>query len=181
MNQSAPRISTLRRVITCPLPEHSQIINFLPAAHFADCHQFADRWSNLDALATFLEITSHTPAWMNALMSVRNQMVRMVGLKHLGSMKAKHAVKPAGAYRVGERIGIFTLEHLQVDEVIAGDNDKHLHVRVSLRKHSVAGKPVVSISTVVHIHNTLGHLYMSVVGPVHRVIVPLMLEQAIRG
>ena len=44
----------------------------------------------------------------------------------------------------------------------------------------VGGKAVVSLSSVVHIHNTLGHIYMSVVGPVHKRIVPLMLAQVTR-
>lgn len=33
----------------------------------------------------------------------------------------------------------------------------------------------------VHIHNRLGRLYMSVVGPMHRLIVPRMLAQVAHG
>jgi hypothetical protein len=169
------------KVLSCALPGDSQIIKALPGADFADCYQLADQWPHLSALETFLELTSHTPGWMNALMSLRNQMVRLVGLKHLGAMRTQTSAKPASKYQVGARIGIFTLEQLQPDEVIAGDDDKHLHVRVSLFKHTVEGKPVVSISSVVHIHNTLGHCYMAIVGPVHKLIVPLMLAQVARG
>lgn len=136
-----PAQSGAPAVLTCALPRDSQIIKALPGEDFADCYQLADQWSHLSALETFLELTSHTPGWMNALMSVRNQMVRLVGLKHLGAMRAQAASKPANKYQVGARIGIFTLEQLLPDEVIAGDDDKHLHVRVSLFKHSVAGKP----------------------------------------
>ena len=74
-------------------------------------------------------------------------------------------------------MGIFSVRHLQDNEVIVWDNDKHLHVQLSVLKHSVDGKPMVSLSTVVHIHNLLGRCYMAIVGPVHGVIVPHMLAQ----
>jgi hypothetical protein len=41
----------------------------------------------------------------------------------------------------------------------------------------VDGKPMVSLGTVVHTHNRLGRFYMSIVGPVHSLIVPRMLTQ----
>ena len=74
-------------------------------------------------------------------------------------------------------IGIFSLKHLQNDEVILFDDDKHLLVQLSVVKHTVNGKPMVSLSTVVHIHNRLGRFYMAIVGPAHSFIVPRMLAQ----
>jgi hypothetical protein len=61
------------------------------------------------------------------------------------------------------------------------DDDKHLRVQVSLFKSIRGGQATVSISTVAHIHNALGRVYMAVVGPVHGLIVPPMLKQALRG
>jgi len=165
------------RIASCALPDGSHIIQTVPNAHFADCYRMADTWPELGAFDTFLALTARTPGWMDALMSLRNQVVRLVGLKHLGAMKSSHAAKPASAYKIGDRVGIFTLRHVEPNEVILGDDDKHLRVQVSVFKHVVGGQPVVSLSTVVHIHNTLGHIYMAVVGPVHKLIVPLMLAQ----
>jgi hypothetical protein len=82
---------------------------------------------------------------------------------------------------VGDRVGIFSLKHLRSDEVILFDDDKHLVVQLSLLKHRVNGKPVVSLSTVVHNHNRLGRFYMAIVGPVHGFIVPRMLAQVVNG
>lgn len=165
----------------CALPLGSHIHGTLPGADFADCYQFTDRWPNLSALETYLTVAARTPGWMNTLMALRNQAVRLVGIKHLGSMPPSDADKPASAYRIGERVGIFSLQHVQPDEVILEDNDKHLRVQLSLVKHRVQGLPMVSLSTVVHIHNGLGRFYMGIVGPVHQIIVPRMLAQVVHG
>ena len=52
-----------------------------------------------------------------------------------------------------------------------GRDDKHLAVQVSICKQPAApgAAPRVVLSTVVHIHNTLGHAYMAVITPIHRV------------
>jgi len=165
----------------CDLPSGSRIAQTLPGSDFADCYQFDDLWPDQNAFETYLTLTARTPGWMNALMAMRNQAVRLVGLKHLGNLSSGIHRKPASAYHLGDRVGIFGLQHLQPDEVILFDNDKHLHVQLSLVKHVVDGKPKVSLSTVVHIHNRLGRFYMAIVGPVHSVIVPRMLAQVAHG
>lgn len=165
----------------CDLPRNSRIAQALPGSDFADCYQFDDLWPDLNAFDTYLTLVARTPGWMNALMAMRNQAVRLVGLKHLGNLSTAIDSKPASAYAVGDRVGIFSLRHVQNDEVIVWDNDKHLHVQLSLVKHRVDGAPMVSLSTVVHIHNRLGRCYMAIVGPAHRVIVPRMLAQVAHG
>ena len=169
------------KVHACPLPSGSQIVSDLPGADFADCYQFADPQPQASALATYLALVARTPGWMNMLMALRNRAVRLVGLKHLGTLSSFDPAKPADAYQLGERVGIFSLHHLQPQEVILGDDDKHLRVQVSLFKHQVDGQAMLSLSTVVHIHNRLGRVYMSVVGPVHQCIVPLLLAQVAYG
>lgn len=161
----------------CAVPGGSLIAQALPQSDFADCYQFDDQWPDLNAMQTYLTLVARTPRWMNALMAMRNQVVRLFGLKHLGHLSAIAHTKPASAYRLGDRVGIFSLRHIQDDEVIVWDNDKHLHVQLSVLKHTVDGKPKVSLSTVVHIHNRLGRCYMAIVGPVHSIIVPRMLAQ----
>lgn len=165
----------------CALPTSSHIHQALAGADFADCYQFADPWPGHTALEAYLALAARTPGWMNALMALRNQAVRLVGLKHLGGMAPTQPAKPADRYQIGERVGIFSLLHAQADEVVLFDDDKHLRVELSLFKHQVQGQAMVSLSTVVHIHNRLGKVYMAVVGPVHQRIVPLMLAQVVHG
>lgn len=165
----------------CNIPYRSRVIHSVADADFADCYQLVDPDPNASALATYLAVVADTPGWMNALMALRNRIVRFVGLKHLGAMAAGDADKAAIDYEIGDRVGIFSLLHSEHDEVVMQDNDRHLRVLVSVCKHNVDEQPMISVSTVVHIHNRLGHAYMAVVGPVHKLIVPRMLGQVAKS
>ncbi|HCX82242.1 MAG: hypothetical protein A3E00_14315 [Curvibacter sp. RIFCSPHIGHO2_12_FULL_63_18] len=167
-----------------PLPAHSQIALRTAGADFADCYTFADPQPGSSAMETYLAVMGYSPGWMSFLMSVRNQAVRLVGLKHLGGLEVKmqaQDAKPAASYSVGDRAGIFSVDYLSAPEVILFDDDKHLRVELSVFKHQQDGQPLVSVSTVVHNHNALGRAYMAIVGPVHRLIVPKMLSQSLHA
>ena len=157
------------------LPADSRITLTLPGADFADSYRFASARPEACALTQFLALFARTPGWMNLMMDLRNRVVGYVGLKNLGGMALRDPAKPAAAYKVGERVGIFTLQYADEREVILEDRDKHLQVQLSLFR---LGADELQLSTVVHIHNRLGCVYMAVVGPVHGLIVPLMLKQA---
>jgi hypothetical protein len=59
-----------------------------------------------------------------------------------------------------------------------GDSDKHLDVALSVhqRLNPETNQVELTVSTVVHIHNLLGRLYMLPVAPVHKLIVPSVLR-----
>jgi uncharacterized protein (UPF0248 family) len=65
--------------------------------------------------------------------------------------------------------------------VLLGDRDKHLDVVLSVYKHPLDQKGIqsVSVTTVVHIHNLLGRIYMLPVMPLHRLIAPAVLTRII--
>eukprot|EP01034_Spumella_vulgaris_P027324 gene27324-34024_t len=107
------------------------------------------------ALALYLDVVARTPGWVNRLMALRNRVVGLFGLKNLGHLNGATTLRPAGEYKLGDRVGIFSILYLSEAEVILGDTDKHLKVRVSVRK---LGEPrsAIAVSTVVHIHNLLG-------------------------
>lgn len=156
------------------VPPDSVIYQRLQGASFYDCHAIDIPPTDKSALALYLQVVADTPGWVNALMALRNRMVQLVGLKNLGHLGDVDAGKPAIDYRVGDRVGIFSIIHLADEEVILTDIDRHLRVELSLRKQP--GK--VSISTVVHTHNLLGRFYMLFVTPLHRRIVPATLRRA---
>ena len=165
-------------VSACQVPEGSLIARRLPGAHFYDAWSVESADSGLCALAQFLRAAQTTPAWVNQLMSLRNQVVERFGLKDLGHLNGFDADKPVDQYKTGDRIGIFTLLENHPDEVLLGDSDKHLDVVLSVHKRQSpeAGRVMVTVSTVVHTHNLLGRLYMMPVAPVHKLIVPSMLS-----
>ena len=165
----------------CDIPRGSRVIHSVADADFADCYRVIDPEPDSSALETYLAFVADTPGWMNALMALRNRIVQFVGLKHLGAMAARDADRAASDYKMGDRVGIFSLLHADRNEVVMQDNDHHLRVLVSVFKHNVDGQPMISVSTVVHIHNRLGQAYMAVVGPVHKLIVPRMLGQVAKS
>lgn len=158
-------------------PAASQIAQYTPGATYFDTYEMAVGQGSLSALEIFLLAVSSTPAWVNQLMSLRNQVVKRLGLKDLGSLGAVDGSKKAADYRVGDRIGIFTIHSISDAELVVADSDHHLDARVSVCKTGNAARPAVSITTVVHVHNRLGRVYIAVVAPVHRIIVPAMLRK----
>lgn len=163
-------------VASIEVPGESEICRRLAGAQFHDCYVVQMPSEGASALELYLRVVSKTPGWVNRLMALRNKAVVRVGLKDLGHLGALDPAKPISAYRVGDRVGIFSVLYLTPKEVILGDSDKHLDVQVSVCKLASGG---LAVSTVVHIHNMLGRAYMLVVAPVHKVIVRAMLKRLV--
>ncbi len=156
------------------IPQQSEIARRLPGADFHDCYTLDTQPNQLSALEAYLKVAATTPRWVNRAMALRNRIVGLVGLKDLGLLNAIDRAKPASAYQVGDRVGIFSVRYLSEQEVILGDADKHLKVELSVCKT----QNKIDVSTVVHINNTLGRIYMFFVAPAHRRIVPATLRKA---
>ncbi len=110
-------------------------------------------------------------------MTIRNKLVAAMGLKDMGPLSGIDQHKPAHAYRVGDQAGIFKVLALHDREVILGETDKHLDVKVSVARQEGPEGTTVFVSTVVHVHNTMGRLYMFFVVPAHRVIAPATVSR----
>ncbi|MBS7807761.1 DUF2867 domain-containing protein [Variovorax sp. PCZ-1] len=163
---------------TQSIPAESKIQAFASDADFADCYVAPNPWPELSALQLFMKTVGNTPGWVNLLMRLRNRIVALLGLKNLGVL---NEFKPTHAYQIGERVGIFTLLYNSESEVILGDLDKHLEVRLSvLKTQNSHGSSQLSISTAVHEHNALGKIYMLFVGPIHKIIVPAVLRRGLK-
>lgn len=161
------------------VPCNSEISRYLPGAYFYDSYELPIESTSSSALEIYLGVVAKTPQWVNTLMTIRNQTVSLVGLKNLGHLSDLKPSKSAGDYKVGDRIGIFSLLFLSDIEIILGDSDKHLEARVSICKLAESARHSVAVSTVVHVHNTLGRVYLFFVVPVHKIIVPAMLRRAV--
>lgn len=162
---------------TCA-PAASAIGAYLPGAYFHDSWSITAADPGLSALEQFLKALSATPPWIDRLMALRNHAVAALGLKDLGTLSRLDPAKPASAYRPGDRVGIFTLIANNADEALFGDRDKHLDVTLSAHRAAApdGGPVLLTVTTVVHVHNWLGRLYMLPVTPMHRLIAPSVLK-----
>jgi hypothetical protein len=103
------------------------------------------------------------------LMRLRDALVRPFGLK----------TSPKGArapprFATGERIGLFTLFARSEDELLLGEDDRHLDFRLCLR----VSEGQVTLTTLVHFRNVWGRVYFFLVRPFHGIIVQRMLRRA---
>ena len=166
-----------KNIRKCAPAESSQISKALDNAYFYDAYRFNTQCPERTALQVWLTHATTTPAWFDFLMGTRNKIVSLLGLKNLGDFAPHLSQKSWDEYQVGDKIGIFTLLYLSDNEVILGDSDKHLDVKVSVYKGDI-DPDVITISTLVHVHNLLGKAYMLVVTPLHKIIVPATIKRA---
>ena len=165
-------------VIETTVPGESALQPSLADADFHDAYEAPLRNGTLTPTEIFLSASRATPRWVGRLMALRNRIVRQLGLKDVGSMDGA-TDKPAAAYRVGDRLGIFSIFSKTENELLLGIDDRHLDVRVSVLKSERDGLHRYVVSTVVHVHNRLGHVYMAPVGRIHPLVVKSMMRRAV--
>lgn len=172
----------MAQVILSPVPAGSALQDRLKTAYFHDSYQLQLPDDGSSPMALYLRCVGRTPGWIDFLMRLRNRVVAPFGIKDLGTLSGVDAQRAASSYRVGDRAGIFRVHALSDSEVVLGDSDRHLDVQVSLmRLPGPEGTPsatfTAAMSTVVHVHNALGRIYMLGVAPAHRVIAPAVVAK----
>lgn len=119
------------------------------------------------------------PNWVDKLFTLRNKIVSLFGLKTSGNVNDRQVQLDNFKCEEGEQLGLFKVFSKTEDEVILGEDDKHLNFRVSLfidKQTEKDGKNKLVISTTVKFHNTFGRIYFLPVRPFHKLIVPKMLK-----
>ncbi len=153
------------------LPEHSLLQNV--------AHDYCDSYAAaLDAHHVTIEQVGRafftaSPAWVDRLLRLRNRLVTSVGLKVPGA-GTKEEVLRHFQCQVGESVGLFNILAKTDNEIIIGEDDKHLDFRVSLFLDRPQNR--LTVSTLVKRHNTLGWLYFFFVKPFHKIIVPTITK-----
>jgi hypothetical protein len=118
-----------------------------------------------------------TPGWVGALMALRDRIVGLIGLKTSqrgGRSRADVVFQP------GASLGIFRVLARTADEILLGEDDRHLDFRASMLLQRELNIDWMVVSTVVRFNSRLGRAYFAPVRPIHRLIIPAMLRSAIR-
>jgi len=165
-------------VIKCSIPESSKIFDHIGAVSYSDCYSTCIN-RRVSATDAYRAIFGHTPSWIESLMSVRNKIAAMIGLKNLSGPTLENVANSIHQtpYVVGSRAGMFSVISVSEKEVILGDDDKHLNFRISVLIDSDS-KTIVYVSTIVEEHNLAGRVYMLIVKPFHRIIAPYVVRKA---
>lgn len=117
-----------------------------------------------------------SPVWLDALMALRNALVRPLGLK-TGPIGEKGLRPP---FVVGQSIGLFRIIALNDSEVVFGEDDRHLDFRITVRVTPEGSGPTLTLASTVTPHNRMGRIYLALVLPFHRRIVPMVAKSMAR-
>jgi len=130
--------------------------------------------SDPERLARHLFDTS--PRWVAVLMRIRDSIVAVVGLKTAWRLRRSSRNDAV------ERVGIFRIYERHADEIVLGEDDRHLDFRLSVMRESQAAAhgTYVTVATCVDCHNLLGRTYLSLIAPFHRAVVRSTLRRAAR-
>ena len=117
------------------------------------------------------------PGWAGWLMSLRDKIVKPFGLKTSEDTLPQQSEN----YEPCSQHGIFKIFDKTDNEIILGENDKHLNFKVSLLldPDTNPDNKRISITTVVRFNNLLGKAYFLPVKPFHKLIVKGSLENII--
>nr|WP_298137719.1 DUF2867 domain-containing protein [uncultured Pseudomonas sp.] len=164
------------QVIEVPIPHDCSLLDGFQSIYFCDAYQTPLSKPNLSVQDAYAAVFAHPPGWVKGLMRIRGLVAFVLGLKHV---QDSVLVQDQGMqYRVGQRAGIFSVQSIEPNELIVGDDDKHLNFRISIYRSSANDVQVLTLSTAVEIHNKLGKFYMLVITPFHRFITKSMLQKA---
>jgi hypothetical protein len=143
--------------------------------------EFIDEGQNIGVVEIGKTFFTSGPKWAGILFIIRDKIVGLFGLKTSGNIADKQKSIDRFNWEPGKRLGLFKIFNKTNNEIILGENDKHLDFRISLfLDQKLNDVDQITISTIVKYNNWFGKLYFLPVRPFHKLIVPSMLKGIIR-
>jgi uncharacterized protein DUF2867 len=139
----------------------------LAGAQFVDAYSIAVHGRALDVRHAAERMITRQPRWAEALLTLRNILVKPFGLKTSG----------AGGTTPRQMIGIFPIVSETSDRLVAGFNDSHLDFRFVVDVAASGDRQQVTATTLVLTHNWFGRTYLTPILPFHRLIVRATLRK----
>lgn len=160
-------IATLNKI-----PDTSIINKNFGKIDYQDSYEFqVSSDVSVDKLAT--EIFSTSPKWADFLMKLRDNIVKLFGLQTSEGINKN--VEPF--YSIGSRAVVFTVIDRNDNELVMGEDDKHLNFRTSVLIEKNTDRIRAYLSTIVHYNNVFGRLYFMPVRPFHRFLMKSILKR----
>ncbi len=169
-------------VETADWPSASMLIDELEKAYYHDSFVGVLSDSDLDIVAIYKGIFAHAPWWVYWLMKLRDKIVALFGFEKSQGF-SEYSFNGKGensAVVIGQKLGIFTIYNLTVNEMVLGVEDCNGKVKISVMKTHEKNIPKVCVSTLVHVYKKRMRIYMNVIQPLHKLIAKKMLSNAVR-
>ena len=153
---------------TAPVQPPTVVGDVLPDADFSDAYATVLREPGANAHDVTTRAFANMPPWIARLLRLRNAVVRPLGLKPA----------PDRSLPADRQIGFFPIVSSAPDRVVLGFDDRHLDFRIVIDVGNVsATESNVTATTLVKRNNLLGTVYLALVMPFHKRIVPALLER----
>ena len=148
------------------VPAASRIAGLYADPDLADAFEIAlpvGASDDPETLARFIFLNQ--APWVGRAMRVRDRVMARFGVKTATQLRGTG----------DRRIAIFRIFARSHDEIVLGEDDRHLDFRVSVLRTTSGSPGVVQarlvLSTVVRCHNRLGRTYLWLITPFHRMVV----------
>jgi hypothetical protein len=167
------------------IPDYSILKNDEKSFHYIDSFQSQNLTirTDYDIISIGRLFLTSGPKWADRLMLIRDKVVGVFGLKTSEQRTAEARNPDNFKFQVGEQLDIFKVYAKNENELVIGEDDKHLSFRVSLLldcKNNEIEKKKIMITTAVEYKNIFGRLYFLPVKPIHQLIVKGTLEIMIK-
>ncbi len=160
-------------ILSVPVPKESIYKEYISKIDFKDAYRATLTDNTISIETIYLNAFVHSPKWIDNFLILRNKIVGVFGLK-INTEKIQLSKEDL---KVDSKVGIFRIYAVTNNEIIAGEDDKHLNFRVSVLKQNCE----VTISTLVQYNNLFGKVYMTLIMPFHKLIVRSMLKNAVKN
>lgn len=163
------------------LPQHSILtgIEYDYADSFKS--EVIDSDNKLTPTVAAKALFSSSPQWIGHLLNIRNRLVSVFGLKTGGKHFDLGTLMDNFKGEEGDHLALFKVYNTTDNELIMGENDRHLDFRVSLLLDRIDDlRQNLTISTTVVYNNWFGRIYFFFIKPFHKLIVPTMLKGIVR-
>jgi hypothetical protein len=155
----------LRKISEIEPPKDSDLAGWFKGADLVDAFhvRIPDKaFGDMRVVAAMA--LSNPPRWFSVLLAIRDRVMSLFGVKTSSEL--------GETVRQEDRIEFFPVRSCLADEIILGENDRHLDFRLSfLRRRLDAGGAEIIATSVVHCHNLLGRWYIRIIRPFHRLVV----------
>lgn len=163
----------MARVARVGLPQRSVLEPLYATAGFADAFAIdlpSHATGDPERLATHMLMGQ--PRWIGWLIALRDKLVAGFGLKTSSALREDAAT---------DRIDFFRVYDRRRDEIILGEDDRHLDFRLSVLVDESAVCRRLVATTVVTFNHVGGRAYIALIAPFHRLIVKSSLRRAQRS
>lgn len=159
----------------------SLLYHDFPNCHYMDSFEYVimDKKDQIDVIEIAERFIQPGPKWFEGLFALRNKIVSVFNLKTTATIVRENSTG-GNKWETGAQAGIFKVFGKSATEIVLGEDDKHLDVRVSLLLNPCkekADRKQVVVTTVVKYNNRLGRIYFFFVRPFHCTLVPLLLKR----